>query len=68
MLGHGAEALGHRRRPRPLPLKHTPKTDAASCTRPESDRVVRIAGRVYMATFAAAPRERNFRHRSATES
>src|SRR4029077_12349220 len=39
---------------RSLPLKDTPKTDGASCTCPESDRVVRIARRVRVAALAAA--------------
>ena len=52
----------------PLPLEHPPKTDGASRTRPESDRVVRIARHECVAAFAAAPRDRKFHYRSAAES
>src|SRR5438046_580310 len=63
--------VAHPRRARPdgpLPLEHPPKTDGAGRPRSESDRVVRIARRVRLGTFAATPRERKFRHRPAAES
>src|SRR5262245_12937702 len=51
-----------------LRLKHAPQTHGAGRTRSESDRVVRIARREGLGTFAAAPRERKLDDRFASES
>jgi hypothetical protein len=51
-----------------LALEHPPQTDSTRRARSESDRVVRIAGRVRLAAFVAAPRPREFQQRFAAES
>src|SRR4029453_12368680 len=49
-------------------LEHPPQPHGAGRARSESDRVVRIAGRVRLGAFVTAPCDREFDERSAAES